>query len=63
MIKLMIVDDHDLVRVGLRHIIGKVRHIRIVADTGCGREALKLCRELKPDVILLDVSMPGLSGF
>lgn len=63
MIKLMIVDDHDLVRVGLRHIIEKVRHIQVVADTGCGREALKLCREHKPDVILLDVSMPGLSGF
>ena len=63
MIKLMIVDDHDLVRVGLRHIISKVRHIRIVADTGCGREALKLCREHNPDVMLLDISMPGLSGF
>ena len=63
MIKLLIVDDHDLVRVGLRHILGKARDVRVVGDTGSGREALQLCRQLEPDVVLLDISMPGLSGF
>jgi len=62
-IKLLIVDDHDLVRVGLRHIIGSAKNVEVVGEAGSGEEALKKNRQLKPDVILLDVSMPGLSGF
>ncbi len=63
MIKLMIVDDHDLVRVGLRHIVKSASDVLVVGEAGTGEEAIRKNRELRPDVILLDVSMPGLSGF
>ena len=63
MIKLLIVDDHELVRTGLKHIIGGDPDILIVGEAGDGEEAIAKNRQLEPDVILLDVSMPGLSGF
>lgn len=63
MITLLIVDDHDLVRTGLRHIIGGDPGIEVVGEAGNGEEAILKNRELQPDVVLLDISMPGLSGF
>jgi len=63
MIKLLIVDDHELVRTGLKHIISSDAGILIVGEAGDGEEAIAKNRQLEPDVILLDVSMPGLSGF
>ena len=63
MIRLLVVDDHELVRIGLRHILSDYPAIQIAAEARDGESALRMNREIKPDVILLDVCMPGLSGF
>lgn len=63
MIKLMIVDDHHLVRQGLHNIIDDAGGIEVVAEAATGEEAIRLNREKKPDVILMDIGLPGLSGF
>ena len=63
MIRLMVVDDHELVRVAIRHILADYPSIQIVAEANDGETAIKLCRELRPDIVLLDVQLPGLSGF
>lgn len=63
MIKLLIVDDHHLVRTGLRNIITAAGGIEIVGEAGTGEQAIRLNRELEPDVILMDIGLPGLSGF
>jgi len=62
MIRLLIVDDHELVRVGLRQILADYPAIEIVGEAGNGETAIRLNRELWPDVVLLDICMPGLSG-
>ncbi len=63
MIRLMVVDDHELVRIGLRHILADYPSIHIAGEAPDGETAIRLNRELKPDVVLLDVCLPGLSGF
>jgi two-component system invasion response regulator UvrY len=63
MIQLLVIDEHELVRVGLRHILAGYPAIHIAGEAGDGETALRLNRELKPDVVLLDISLPGLSGF
>jgi two-component system invasion response regulator UvrY len=63
MIQILIVDDQELVRTGLRHILEKHDAIGQIAEVSTGEEAVQLCREFKPDCILLDVSLPGLSAF
>lgn len=63
MIRILVVDDHELVRIGLRHILADYPAIQVAAEAGDGESALRLNRELRPDVILLDVCLPGLSGF
>jgi two-component system invasion response regulator UvrY len=63
MIRVLVVDDHELVRIGLRQILADYPAIRIVGEAGDGETALRLNRRLKPDVVLLDVQLPGLSGF
>jgi two-component system invasion response regulator UvrY len=62
-IRLLVVDDHELVRIGLRHIFEDYPAIRIAGEAVDGESALRMNRELRPDVVLLDVSLPGLSGF
>jgi two-component system invasion response regulator UvrY len=61
-IKLLLVDDHDLVRTGVAHIIEKQNGMSIVGEAGSGEEALRMVREHQPDVVLMDVNMPGLGG-
>lgn len=63
MIRLLVVDDHELVRIGLRHILAGYPSIHVAGEAVDGETAIRLNREIKPDVILLDVSLPGLSGF
>jgi two-component system invasion response regulator UvrY len=63
MIRLLVVDDHELVRIGLRRIFEDYPAIRIAGEAVDGESALRMNRELRPDVVLLDVSLPGLSGF
>jgi DNA-binding NarL/FixJ family response regulator len=61
-IKVMIVDDHPLFRNGLRQVIDGDSSFEIVGETGDGEAALKLIHEKKPDVAVLDVNLPNLSG-
>jgi two-component system invasion response regulator UvrY len=63
MIRVLVVDDHELVRIGLRHILADYPVIHIAGEAVDGESALRMNRELRPDVVLLDVSLPGLSGF
>jgi two-component system invasion response regulator UvrY len=63
MIRLLVVDDHELVRIGLRHILADYPSIQIAGEAVDGESALRLNREIRPDVALVDVCLPGLSGF
>ncbi len=63
MIKLLIVDDHHLVRTGLRNIVDEAGGIEVVGEAASGERAIQLNREKTPDVILMDIGLPGLSGF
>ncbi|HEX7976023.1 MAG TPA: response regulator transcription factor [Anaerolineales bacterium] len=62
MIHVLLVDDHPVVRSGIRSLLEAARDIRIVGEAGEGSEALRLAEQLAPDVILLDMEMPGMSG-
>ncbi|WP_222871244.1 response regulator [Nonomuraea sp. PA05] len=61
-VRLMIVDDHPVVRDGLRGVFDGVPGIEVVAEAGDGHEALVLARAAEPDVVLMDLRMPGLDG-
>ncbi len=60
--RLLIVDDHDLVREGMRAMLSKEPDLEVVGEAENGREALELCRKLRPDVVLMDVRMPEMDG-
>lgn len=61
-IRVLLADDHTLLREGLRALLAAHPGIAVVAEVGDGREALRRTEELKPDVLVMDVSMPGLNG-
>jgi two-component system, NarL family, response regulator LiaR len=61
-IKVMIVDDHEIVRSGLATFLEVVEDMELVGDAASGEEALAMCAEVAPDVILLDMIMPGMDG-
>jgi DNA-binding NarL/FixJ family response regulator len=61
-LRLLLADDHALVRAGMRSLLSELPGVEVVAETGDGREALRLVRERKPDIALIDISMPGLNG-
>lgn len=62
MIKIMLVDDHRLVRAGLRRVLQEVADMTVVAEACSGEEALDLARDSNPDVVLMDINMPGIGG-
>lgn len=62
MIDIILVDDHELVRIGLRMIISKMAGINIIAEAENGQLAINLAQKLKPHVILMDVNMPVITG-
>jgi len=62
MINVMLVDDHDLVRTGIRRLLDDIDGIKVVAEAGNGEQAISQVRNKRPDVILMDVSMPGIGG-
>lgn len=62
MINVMLVDDHDLVRKGIRRLLDDASGIKVVAEAIDGEQAIREVRKKKPDVILMDVSMPGIGG-
>ena len=61
-IKVLIVDDHTLVRDGIRSLLGLVADIEVVGEATNGREALQQIKQLMPDVVLMDLAMPLMSG-
>ncbi len=61
-IRVLVADDHDIVRFGIVSVLNTSKEIQVVADVATGDEALTAYTRLKPDVCLLDVSMPGKSG-
>jgi DNA-binding NarL/FixJ family response regulator len=62
MIKVLIADDHLLIRAGVKSLLEKIKEVEVVGEASNGREALKLLKEFKPDLLLLDISMPELNG-
>lgn len=62
MVRVLIVDDHDLVRVGIRRILESSKSIEVCGEAANGEEALQLNRKQPADVVLMDVNMPGMGG-
>lgn len=62
MINVLLVDDHDLVRTGIKRLIDDVRGFKVVGEANNGEDAVKFCRDNHPDVVLMDVNMPGIGG-
>jgi DNA-binding NarL/FixJ family response regulator len=61
-VRVLLADDHALVRAGIRALSNTIEGVEVIAEAGDGREALRLISELKPDIVLLDITMPGMSG-
>lgn len=62
-IRVLLADDHTLIRAGISALLERMERVEVVGEAGDGRHAMKLIQELTPDVVLLDLLMPGLSGF
>lgn len=61
-IRVLLVDDHALVRTGIRHILDESPGIEVIAEASSGEEAVDIARAEKPNVVLMDVNMPGIGG-
>ena len=61
-IRLLLVDDHEIVRAGIRMLFLAESDMEIVGEVGSGQEAIEAVRELTPDVVIMDVAMPGMTG-
>lgn len=62
MIKVFLVDDHELVRTGIRRLLDDTSGIKVVGEAETGEEAFVEVKKIKPDVVLMDVNMPGIGG-
>ena len=62
MINVLLVDDHELVRTGTQRILDEVRGIKVIGTAETGEEAVSYCRDHTPDIILMDMNMPGIGG-
>lgn len=62
MINVFLVDDHELVRTGIRRIIEDVRGMNVAGEADSGEDAVKWCRSNHADVVLMDMNMPGIGG-
>jgi DNA-binding NarL/FixJ family response regulator len=61
-IKILIADDHEVVRQGVRNVLEAEEDFELCAEATCGRDAVALCQKHRPQVAILDISMPGLNG-
>ena len=61
-IRVLIADDHDLFRAGIRALLAKLADVEVIGEAGTGREALSLIQSCLPDVVLMDILMPELNG-
>jgi len=62
LIKVLLVDDHELVRLGIKRLLQDVQNLKVIGEANSGEEAVLLAKELIPDVVVLDVNMPGIGG-
>ncbi len=62
MIRVLVVDDHDLVRTGISRMLADISGLQVIGQADSGEDAIRKARELKPDVVLIDVKMPGIGG-
>ena len=62
MIRVLLVDDHDLVRVGIKSLLATATGIEVIGEARNGEDAIKMTKELSPDVVVMDVSMPVMDG-
>ena len=62
MINVLLVDDHELVRTGIKRILDDVRGFKVVGEAKTGEEAVQFCRQNNPDIVLMDMNMPGIGG-
>lgn len=61
-LRVLLADDHTLMRAGLRKLVEGIQGFQVIAEASDGRETVRLAREREPDIVLLDISMPGLNG-
>ena len=61
-VRVILADDHTLVRAGIRALLEKLPEVKVLGEASNGREALELVKTHKPDVVLMDITMPGLNG-
>ncbi len=61
-IRVLLADDHAILRTGLMHLLGEKDGIEVVGEAENGREAVQKAQELKPDIVLMDISMPVMNG-
>lgn len=62
MIKVLLVDDHELVRLGIKRLLHDVPNLKVIGEASNGEDAVLLAKSLVPDVVLMDVHMPGIGG-
>ncbi len=62
MLKVLVVDDHDVVRMGICSLVESVPGIEVVGQGSSGEQAITLARELRPDIVFMDIRMPGIGG-
>jgi two-component system invasion response regulator UvrY len=62
LIKVFVVDDQNLIRTGIKKLLGDVPGIKVVGEAADGETAIKSLKELEPDVVLMDIKMPGMNG-
>jgi two-component system, NarL family, nitrate/nitrite response regulator NarL len=60
--RILIVDDHDVVRQGVRHILETQNHWEVAGEAANGEEALRLYQQVKPDAVVMDITMPVMNG-
>jgi len=61
-IKVLLVDDHAVVRAGFKLLLSAVSSIEVIAEAECGEQAIQLYQQFQPDVVVMDLSMPGIGG-
>jgi two-component system response regulator NreC len=62
-VKVLVVDDHDVVREGIRMVLSSDPELEVVGTASSGEQAIEEVHQLRPDVVVMDIAMPGLSGF
>ena len=62
MITVLLTDDHELVRTGIRRLLEDSKQVSIIGEADCGEKSIQLAQQHQPDVILMDVNMPGIGG-